>query len=317
MKKAKNSLFCLFFWSSHKNAITLQIAIKTQPMRQLKIIKSITNRESASLEKYLQEISKEEMISAEEEAELAQRIRKGDQKALERLTRANLRFVVSVAKQYQNQGMSLPDLINEGNLGLLKAAERFDETRGFKFISYAVWWIRQSILQAISEQSRIVRLPLNQVGSYNKINREISKFEQLNERRPSLEEIAEHIDLPTEKIDEAMSISSHHVSVDAPFAEGEDNSLLDVMVNEDIPTTDKELVMESLKAEIRNALNILSDRERKVIEDSYGIGGPELTLEEIGTKYGLSRERVRQIKEKAIRKLRTCTKNNILKTYLG
>ena len=286
-------------------------------MRQLKIIKSITNRESASLEKYLQEISKEEMISAEEEAELAQRIRKGDQKALERLTRANLRFVVSVAKQYQNQGMSLPDLINEGNLGLLKAAERFDETRGFQFIASAVWWIRQSILQAISEQSRIVRLPLNQVGSDNKINREISKFEQLNERRPSLEEIAEHIDLPTDKIDEAMSISSHHVSVDAPFAEGEDNSLLDVMVNEDIPTTDKELVMESLKAEIRNALNILSDRERKVIEDSYGIGGPELTLEEIGTKYGLSRERVRQIKEKAIRKLRTCTKNNILKTYLG
>jgi RNA polymerase primary sigma factor len=286
-------------------------------MRQLKIIKSITNRESASLEKYLQEIGKEEMISAEEEAELAQRIRKGDQEALERLTRANLRFVVSVAKQYQNQGMSLADLINEGNLGLLKAAERFDETRGFKFISYAVWWIRQSILQAISEQSRIVRLPLNQVGSYNKITREISKFEQLNERRPSLEEIAESIDLPTDKIDEAMSISSHHVSVDAPFAEGEDSSLLDVLVNEDIPTTDKELVVESLKKEIRNALNILSDRERKVIEDSYGIGGQELTLEEIGTKYGLSRERVRQIKEKAIRKLRTCTKNKILKTYLG
>ena len=286
-------------------------------MRQLKIIKSITNRESASLEKYLQEIGKEEMISAEEEAELAQRIRKGDQEALERLTKANLRFVVSVAKQYQNQGMSLPDLINEGNLGLLKAAERFDETRGFKFISYAVWWIRQSILQAISEQSRIVRLPLNQVGSYNKINREISKFEQINERRPSIEEIAEHIDLPTEKIDEAISINSHHVSVDAPFTEGEDSSLLDVLVNEDIPTTDKELVMESLKSEIRNALNILSDRERKVIEDSYGIGGQELTLEEIGTKYGLSRERVRQIKEKAIRKLRTCTKNKVLKTYLG
>ena len=286
-------------------------------MRQLKIIKSITNRESASLEKYLQEIGKEEMISAEEEAELAQRIRKGDQKALERLTRANLRFVVSVAKQYQNQGMSLPDLINEGNLGLLKAAERFDETRGFKFISYAVWWIRQSILQAISEQSRVVRLPLNQVGSYNKINREISKFEQLNERRPSLDEIAEHIDLPTDKIDEAMSVSGHHVSVDAPFAEGEDNSLLDVMVNEDIPSTDKDLVMESLKSEIRHALSILSDRERKVIEDSYGINGQELTLEEIGVKYGLSRERVRQIKEKAIRKLRTCTKNKILKTYLG
>ena len=286
-------------------------------MRQLKIIKSITNRESASLEKYLQEIGKEEMISAEEEAALAQRIRKGDQEALERLTKANLRFVVSVAKQYQNQGMSLADLINEGNLGLLKAAERFDETRGFKFISYAVWWIRQSILQAISEQSRIVRLPLNQVGSYNKINREISKCEQLNERRPSLEEIAESIDLPTEKIDEAISISGHHVSVDAPFAEGEDSSLLVVLVIEDIPPTDNELLVESLKSEIRNALNILSDRERKVIEDSYGIGGQELTLEEIGTKYGLSRERVRQIKEKAIRKLRTCTKNKILKTYLG
>jgi RNA polymerase primary sigma factor len=286
-------------------------------MRQLKIIKSITNRESASLEKYLQEIGKEEMISAEQEAELAQRIRKGDQEALERLTRANLRFVVSVAKQYQNQGLSLPDLINESNLGLLKAAERFDETRGFKFISYAVWWIRQSILQAISEQSRLVRLPLNQVGSLNKISREISKFEQLNERRPSLEEIAEHIDLPEEKIDAAMSMTGHHVSVDAPFAEGEDNSLLDVLVNEDIPTTDRELVIESLKEEIRNALNVLTERERKVIEDSYGIGRPELTLEEIGTKYNLSRERVRQIKEKAIRKLRTCTKNKILKTYLG
>lgn len=286
-------------------------------MRQLKIIKSITNRESASLEKYLQEIGKEEMISAEQEAELAQRIRKGDQEALERLTRANLRFVVSVAKQYQNQGLSLPDLINEGNLGLLKAAERFDETRGFKFISYAVWWIRQSILQAISEQSRLVRLPLNQVGSLNKISREISKFEQLNERRPSLEEIAEHIDLPEEKIDAAMSITGHHVSVDAPFAEGDDNSLLDVLVNEDIPTTDRELVIESLKEEIRNALNVLTERERKVIEDSYGIGRPELTLEEIGTKYNLSRERVRQIKEKAIRKLRACTKNKILKTYLG
>ena len=286
-------------------------------MRQLKIIKSITNRESASLEKYLQEIGKEEMISAEQEAERAQRIRKGDQEALERLTRANLRFVVSVAKQYQNQGLSLPDLINEGNLGLLKAAERFDETRGFKFISYAVWWIRQSILQAISEQSRLVRLPLNQVGSLNKISREISKFEQLNERRPSLEEIAEHIDLPEEKIDAAMSITGHHVSVDAPFAEGEDNSLLDVLVNEDIPTTDRELVIESLKEEIRNALNVLTERERKVIEDSYGIGRPELTLEEIGTKYNLSRERVRQIKEKAIPKLRACTKNKILKTYLG
>ena len=286
-------------------------------MRQLKITKSITNRESASLEKYLQEIGKEEMISAEEEVELAQQIRKGDKKALERLTRANLRFVVSVAKQYQNQGLSLPDLINEGNLGLLKAAERFDETRGFKFISYAVWWIRQSILQAISEQSRIVRLPLNQVGSVNKINREINRFEQENERRPSLEEIAEKIDLPEDKIDEAMNINGHHVSVDAPFAEGEDNSLLDIMQNSDSPMADKTLVAESLKAEIQNALSVLNERERNVVEASYGINCPELTLEEIGEKFGLTRERVRQIKEKAIRKLRMCTKNKILKTYLG
>ena len=286
-------------------------------MRQLKITKSITNRESASLEKYLQEIGKEEMISAEEEVELAQQIRKGDKKALERLTRANLRFVVSVAKQYQNQGLSLPDLINEGNLGLLKAAERFDETRGFKFISYAFWWIRQSILQAISEQSRIVRLPLNQVGSVNKINREINRFEQENERRPSLEEIAEKIDLPEDKIDEAMNINGHHVSVDAPFAEGEDNSLLDIMPNSDSPMADKTLVAESLKAEIQNALSVLNERERNVVEASYGINCPELTLEEIGEKFGLTRERVRQIKEKAIRKLRMCTKNKILKTYLG
>lgn len=286
-------------------------------MRQLKITKSITNRESASLEKYLQEIGKEEMISAEEEVELAQRIKKGDQKALERLTRANLRFVVSVAKQYQNQGLSLPDLINEGNLGLLKAAERFDETRGFKFISYAVWWIRQSILQAISEQSRIVRLPLNQVGSVNKINREINRFEQLNERRPSLEEIAEKVDLPEDKIDEAMNINGHHISMDAPFVEGEDNSLLDVMPNNDAPMADITLVEESLRSEIQNALNVLNERERNVIEASYGINRQELTLEEIGTKFGLTRERVRQIKEKAIRKLRNCTKNKILKTYLG
>ena len=286
-------------------------------MRQLKITKSITNRESASLEKYLQEIGKEEMISAEEEVELAQRIKKGDQKALERLTRANLRFVVSVAKQYQNQGLSLPDLINDGNLGLLKAAERFDETRGFKFISYAVWWIRQSILQAISEQSRIVRLPLNQVGSVNKINREINRFEQLNERRPSLEEIAEKVDLPEDKIDEAMNINGHHISMDAPFVDGEDNSLLDVMPNNDAPMADLTLVEESLRSEIQNALNVLNERERNVIEASYGINRQELTLEEIGTKFGLTRERVRQIKEKAIRKLRNCTKNKILKTYLG
>jgi RNA polymerase primary sigma factor len=286
-------------------------------MRQLKITKSITNRESAALEKYLQEISKETMISAEEEVELAQRIKKGDQKALERLTKANLRFVVSVAKQYQNQGLSLPDLINEGNLGLLKAAERFDETRGFKFISYAVWWIRQSILQAISEQSRIVRLPLNQVGSVNKINREINRFEQLNERRPSVDEIAEKVDLPQDKIDEAMTINGHQISVDAPFVEGEDNSLLDVMANNDAPMADNQLVEESLKSEIQNALNALNERERNVVEASYGINQPELTLEEIGTKFGLTRERVRQIKEKAIRKLRNSKANKFLKTYLG
>ena len=286
-------------------------------MRQLKITKSITNRESASLDKYLQEISKEEMVSAEEEVELAQLIRKGDKKALERLTRANLRFVVSVAKQYQNQGLSLPDLINEGNLGLLKAAERFDETRGFKFISYAVWWIRQSILQAISEQSRIVRLPLNQVGSVNKINREISKFEQENECRPSVHEIADNIDLPQEKIDDAMNISGRHLSVDAPFSDAEDGSLLDVLINEDIPPTDVSLVSESLKSEIQAALSVLNERERNVIEASYGLGMQELTLEEIGEKYGLSRERVRQIKEKAIRKLRASTQNKILKSYLG
>lgn len=286
-------------------------------MRQLKITKSITNRESEALDKYLQEIGKEEMISAEEEVELAQRIRHGDQKALERLTKANLRFVVSVAKQYQNQGITLPDLINEGNLGLLKAAERFDETRGFKFISYAVWWIRQSILQAISEQSRIVRLPLNQVGSVNKIAHEINRFEQEFERKPSLDEIAEKIDLPEEKIDEAMNINGHHISVDAPFVEGEDNSLLDVMANENSPMADSSLVEESLRAEIQNALNILNERERNVIEASYGINRPELTLEEIGAKFGLTRERVRQIKEKAIRKLRSCSKNKILKTFLG
>ena len=286
-------------------------------MRQLKIAKSITNRESEALDKYLQEIGKEEMISVEEEVELAQRIRKGDEMALERLTKANLRFVVSVAKQYQNQGLSLPDLINEGNLGLIKAAEKFDETRGFKFISYAVWWIRQSILQAIAEQSRIVRLPLNQVGSVNKINKVLSKFEQENERRPSVEEISEKLDIPEDKVDEAMSVNSRHVSVDAPFVDGEDNSLLDVLVNDDAPMADKTLVMESLKAEINNALKTLNERERNVIEAFYGINQPELTLEEIGSKYGLTRERVRQIKEKAIRRLRTCTKNKILKTFLG
>ena len=286
-------------------------------MRQLKITKSITNRESEALDKYLQEIGKEEMISVEEEVELAQRIRKGDAKALERLTKANLRFVVSVAKQYQNQGLSLPDLINEGNMGLIKAAEKFDETRGFKFISYAVWWIRQSILQAIAEQSRIVRLPLNQVGSVNKINKVLNKFEQEHERRPSLEEISEAIDLPEDKIDEAMSVNGRHVSVDAPFVDGEDNSLLDVLVNDDAPMADRTLVMESLKAEINNALKTLNERERNIIEAFYGINCPEMTLEEIGSKFGLTRERVRQIKEKAIRRLRVCAKNHILKPFLG
>ena len=286
-------------------------------MRQLKITKSITNRESASLDKYLQEIGHEELISIEEEVELAQRIKKGDKEALERLTKANLRFVVSVAKQYQNQGLSLPDLINEGNLGLIKAAEKFDETRGFKFISYAVWWIRQSILQAIAEQSRIVRLPLNQVGSVNRINRILNKFEQENERRPSVGEIADKVDLPEDKIVDAMKAPSKHISVDAPFIEGEDNSLLDVLPNADSPMADNELVMESLRAEISSALNVLNERERNIIEAFFGINQPEMTLEEIGDKYGLTRERVRQIKEKAIRRLRHNTKNKMLKSYLG
>ena len=286
-------------------------------MRQLKITKSITNRESDSLDKYLQEIGHEELISVEEEVELAQRIKKGDRKALEKLTRANLRFVVSVAKQYQNQGLSLPDLINEGNVGLIKAAEKFDETRGFKFISYAVWWIRQSILQAIAEQSRIVRLPLNQVGSVNKINRVLNKFEQEHERRPSIDEIADNVDIPHEKIEEAMKVNSRHVSVDAPFAEGEDNSLLDVLPNNDSPIADKKLVMESLREEINRALQTLNERERNIIEAFFGINQQEMTLEEIGDKYGLTRERVRQIKEKAIRRLRHNTKNKLLKSYLG
>jgi RNA polymerase primary sigma factor len=286
-------------------------------MRQLKITKSITNRESEALEKYLSEIGKEELVSADEEVELAQRIRKGDKKALERLTKANLRFVVSVAKQYQNQGLSLPDLINEGNVGLIKAAEKYDETRGFKFISYAVWWIRQSILQAIAEQSRIVRLPLNQLGSMSKINRMLTKFEQENERRPSVDEISEVIDIPEDKVDEAINVSGRQVSVDAPFVDGEDNSLLDVLVNSDAPMADSQLVLESLQSEIKDALKMLTLRERNIITAFYGIGQPEMTLEEIGTKFGLTRERVRQIKEKAIRRLRANTKNKILKAYLG
>ena len=286
-------------------------------MRQLKITKSITNRESASLDKYLQEIGKEDLITVEEEVELAQRIRKGDQKALEKLTRANLRFVVSVAKQYQNQGLSLPDLINEGNLGLIKAAEKFDETRGFKFISCAVWWIRQSILQALAEQSRIVRLPLNQVGSLNKINKAFSRFEQENERRPSPEELADSLDLPAEKVADTLRVSGRHISVDAPFVEGEDNSLLDVLVNDDSPIADRTLINESLSTEVERALSTLTERERDIIKLFFGINTQEMTLEEIGEKFGLTRERVRQIKEKAIRRLRHSSRSKLLKTYLG
>ena len=285
-------------------------------MRQLKITKSITNRESASLDKYLQEIGREELVTPEEEVELAQRIRKGDQEALEKLTRANLRFVVSVAKQYQNQGLSLPDLINEGNLGLIKAAEKFDETRGFKFISYAVWWIRQSILQALAEQSRIVRLPLNQVGSLNKINKALGRFEQEHERQPSTEELSEMIDLPQEKIADTLRVSGRHVSVDAPFVEGEDNSLLYVLPNEDSPMADKGLTNESLSIEIDRALQILTPREREIIRSFFGIACQEMTLEEIGERLDLTRERVRQIKEKAIRKLKKSPAKKLLQSYI-
>ena len=286
-------------------------------MRQLKISKSITNRESASLDKYLQEIGHEELLTTDEEVELAQRIRKGDKRALERLTKANLRFVVSVAKQYQNQGLSLPDLINEGNVGLIKAAEKFDETRGFKFISYAVWWIRQSILQAIAEQSRLVRLPLNQVGSVNKITRDLNKFEQEHERKPSVDEIAERVDLPEDKIADAMKANSRHVSMDAPIADGEDSSMIDFLSG-DSSNTDRELAIESLKAEVSRILKLLTDKEQKVLRAFFGIdGSPEMTLDEIGEKYNLTRERVRQIKEKALRRLRHNTKNKLLKSYLG
>jgi len=286
-------------------------------MRQLKITNSITNRESASLDKYLQEIGHVDLLSAEEEVELAQRIRKGDHEALERLTKANLRFVVSVAKQYQNQGLSLSDLINEGNLGLIKAAERFDETRGFRFISFAVWWIRQSIMQAIAQQSRIVRIPLNQVSSVSKINKALNEFVQKNERRPNVNEIAETVELPEEKIADAMTHYTRQISVDAPFSDSDETSLLDILPNGDVPDTDNLLLAESLRAEIVRALQTLNERERNVIEAFYGINQPEMTLDEIGQKYGLTRERVRQIKEKAIRRLRSNTKNKMLKTYLG
>ena len=286
-------------------------------MRQLKITKSITNRESASLDKYLQEIGKEELITVEEEVELAQRIKKGDQEALEKLTKANLRFVVSVAKQYQNQGLSLPDLINEGNLGLIKAAEKFDETRGFKFISLSAWWIRQSILQALAEQSRIVRLPLNQVGSLNKINKAFARFEQEHERTPSPEELANEWELPKEKVTDTLRVAGRHVSVDAPFADGEDNSLLDVLVNPDSPNADRGLINESLSTEVDRALETLTERERDIIKYFFGIGCSEMTLEEIGEKFDLTRERVRQIKEKAIRRLRHSSRSKLLKSYLG
>jgi RNA polymerase primary sigma factor len=287
-------------------------------MRQLKITKSITNRESASLDKYLQEIGREELISAEEEVILAKKIRDGDQGALEKLTKANLRFVVSVAKQYQNQGLSLPDLINEGNLGLIKAAKRFDETRGFKFISYAVWWIRQSILQALAEQARIVRLPLNQVGSLNKINKAFSKLEQEFERAPSAEELSAILELPEDKVADTMRVSGRHVSMDAPFVQGEENTLLDVLINSDSPRADTALISESLQREIERSLSTLTDRERDVIKLFYGIGfSHEFTLEEIGDKFDLTRERVRQIKEKAIKRLKHSSRSKHLKTYLG
>ena len=287
-------------------------------MRQLKITKSITNRESQSLEKYLQEIGREDLINAEEEVRLARLIREGDQVALDRLTKANLRFVVSVAKQYQTQGLSLPDLINEGNLGLIKAAKRFDETRGFKFISYAVWWIRQSILQSLAEQSRIVRLPLNQVGSLNKISKAFSKLEQEFEREPSSEELATVLEVTSDKITDTMRISGRHVSMDAPFVNGEDNSLLDVMENTDSPRADNLLITESLQKEIDRSLSTLTEREREVIQLFFGIGmNHGLTLEEIGAKFDLTRERVRQIKEKAIRRLRHKSRSHLLKAYLG
>jgi RNA polymerase primary sigma factor len=287
-------------------------------MRQLKISKQITNRESQSLDKYLQEIGKVGLLSADEEVGLARRIKEGDQQALERLTKANLRFVVSVAKQYQNQGLSLGDLINEGNLGLIKAAQRFDETRGFKFISYAVWWIRQSILQALAEQSRIVRLPLNRVGSLNKISKTFSELEQRYEREPSPDELAEVLEITTSEVVDTLKISSRHISMDAPFAQGEENSLLDVLENDDSDTPDSKLISDSLRKEVQRALSTLSERECDVIIYYFGLNGEHsMTLEEIGEKFGLTRERVRQIKEKAIRRLRHTSRSKALKPYLG
>ena len=286
-------------------------------MRQLKISKSITNREDSTLDKYLQEITQERLLTAEEEIALARKIKEGDKDALQKLTRANLRFVVSVAKQYQHQGLSLPDLINEGNIGLIKAAEKFDDTRGFKFISYAVWWIRQSIMQALADQSRLVRLPLNQVGSVNKINKISNKFEQEFERKPSIAEIAEEINLSQERVSDAIKGNNRHVSIDAPLTDGKDNGLADLLQGNEGPDIDTHLLLESLREELKLALNILDERERFVIEAFYGINQPEMTLQEIGAKKGLTRERARQIREKAIRKLRKNTQNKLLKSYLG
>ena len=287
-------------------------------MRQLKITKQVTNRETASLDKYLQEIGKVELITADEEVELAQRIRQGDRVALEKLTKANLRFVVSVSKQYQNQGLSLPDLINEGNLGLIKAAQRFDETRGFKFISYAVWWIRQSILQALAEQSRIVRLPLNKIGSINKINKTFAKLEQEFEREPNAEEIAEALDITEAEVKESMKNAGRHVSMDAPLTQDEDNNMYDVLKSDEVVTPETELLYESLKKEIDRAISTLTPREADVVRPYFGLNGSHpMTLEEIGEKFDLTRERVRQIKEKAIRRLKNTSRSKILKSYLG
>lgn len=287
-------------------------------MRQLKITKQVTNRETASLDKYLQEIGKVDLITAEEEVELAQRIKAGDKVALEKLTKANLRFVVSVAKQYQNQGLSLPDLINEGNLGLIKAAQRFDETRGFKFISYAVWWIRQSILQALAEQSRIVRLPLNKIGSINKINKAYASLEQEHERAPSAEEISDQLDMTEEDVKESMKNSGRHVSMDAPLVEGEDSNLYDILRSGESPNPDRELMVESLRVEIERSLQTLTPREADLIRLYFGLNGNHpMTLEEIGETFDLTRERVRQIKEKAIRRLKHTSRSKILKTYLA
>jgi RNA polymerase primary sigma factor len=289
-------------------------------MRQLKITKQVTNRETASLDKYLQEIGRVDLITAEEEVELARRIKQGDQAALERLTKANLRFVVSVSKQYQNQGLALPDLINEGNVGLIKAAQRFDETRGFKFISYAVWWIRQSILQALAEQARIVRLPLNKIGTINKINRAFSELEQRFERPPSAEELAEMLDITPEEVKQSLSNSGRHVSMDAPLKEGDDSSssMLDLMENTDLPGPERDLMQDSLRKEIERSLSTLTLREGDVVRLYYGLGGKApMTLEEIGIQFDLTRERVRQIKEKAIRRLKHTSRSKILKSYLG